>query len=401
MTHEVVVVSACRTAIGKFLGAFKDTHVKELGRIVGEEAIRRAGISKGDVEEVICGNVIQAGVGGNIARQVQGAIGIPWESPACTVNQLCTSSMRAFEIGYHNIMLGMREVSLVIGVENMSMSPYLMQQGRSGYRMGSAVIEDSMLLDALVCSVGHYHMGVTAENVAEKYAITRGEQDRLAAISHKRAVTAIREGKFREEIVSVEVCQKKQTVIIDTDEHPREDATEESLSKLPPVFREGGTVTAGNSSGINDGAAAVILMSASKAKALGIKPLAKIEATLSAGVDPAFMGLGPAVTIPKVLKHARLSFDEIDYWEINEAFAAQYLGVERVLKQEYGFILDMESVNRNGSGISLGHPVGCSGLRVIVTLIHEMHRIDARLGCASLCAGGGPAMATIVSREDT
>jgi acetyl-CoA C-acetyltransferase len=309
--------------------------------------------------------------------------------------------MRAFEIGYHNIMLGMREVSLVIGVENMSMSPYLMQQGRSGYRMGPAVIEDSMLLDALVCSVGHYHMGVTAENVAEKYAITRGEQDRLAAISHKRAVTAIREGKFREEIVSVEVCQKKQTVIIDTDEHPREDATEESLSKLPPVFREGGTVTAGNSSGINDGAAAVILMSASKAKALGIKPLAKIEATLSAGVDPAFMGLGPAVTIPKVLKHARLSFDEIDYWEINEAFAAQYLGVERVLKQEYGFILDMESVNRNGSGISLGHPVGCSGLRVIVTLIHEMHRIDARLGCASLCAGGGPAMATIVSREDT
>ena len=398
---EVVVVSACRTPIGRFLGGFKDVHVKELGRIAGEEAIRRAGISPRDVGEVICGNVIQAGVGGNIARQIQGAIGIPWSAPACTVNQLCTSSMRAFEIASHNIMLGMRDVSLVVGAENMSMSPYLIPQGRTGYRMGPGIIEDAMLLDALVCSIEHCHMGLTAENVAEKFSLTRAEQDDLAALSHRRAVAAIREGKFKDEIVSVGVQQKKQVVTVDTDENPREDTTAESLSKLSPVFKAGGTVTAGNSSSINDAAAAVILMSAQKARECGIKPLARVIATVSAGVEPAFMGIGPAVAIPAVLKKAQLHFDDIDYWEINEAFAAQYLGAERVLREEHGFPLDRERVNRNGSGISLGHPLGCSGLRIIVTLIYAMQKMNARLGCASLCAGGGPAMAAVVARGES
>lgn len=396
--QEVYIAAACRTAIGKFLGSLKDTHVKELGRVVGEEALRRAGIPANEVDEVICGNVIQAGNGANIARQIQGAIGIPWKAPACTINQLCTSSMRALEIGYHKIILGISNICLVLGVENMSMSPYLLHDCRSGYRMGCSYLEDSMLRDALLCSLAGYHMGMTAENIAQKFSITRKEQDQLAAFSHKKAVSALREGKFKKEIVPIKIFQNKQTVIFDTDEHPREDTTEETLSKLPPVFKERGTVTAGNSSGINDGAAAILLISASKAKTFGIKPLAKIEAISNIGIEPKFMGLGPALAIPEVLKKANLQFSQIECWEINEAFAAQYLGVEKLLKEKYGFILNRDKVNKNGSGISLGHPLGCTGLRILVTLIYEMERMDAHLGCASLCAGGGPAMAVIVSR---
>ncbi len=399
MQQEVVIASACRTAIGKFLGTLKDTHVKELGAIVGKEAITRARITPNDIDEVICGNVIQAGLGGNVSRQIQGAIGIPWSAPACTVNQLCTSSMRAFEIGFHNIILGSAEICLIVGVENMTMAPYLIPKGRSGYRMGPGTLEDALLLDALICSVENIHMGMTAENVAAKFNITREEQDHLATLSQERAIAAIKGGKFKDEIVPVEVKQKKQSVPFDTDEHPREGATKEVLSKLKPVFKNNGTVTAGNASGVNDGAAAVVLMSSQKAKTLGINPLARIVTSASAGIDPAIMGLGPAVAIPQALRRADLSFDDIDYWEINEAFAAQFIGVQRMLNEHHGFSFDMERVNRNGSGISLGHPVGCSGLRIIVTLLYEMKKLGVRYGCASLCAGGGPAMATIIAND--
>jgi acetyl-CoA C-acetyltransferase len=399
MNHDVIIAGACRTAVGSFQGTLKDTPVRELGRIVGQEAIKQAGISESVIDEVVCGNVIQAGLGGNVGRQIQGAIGIPWSSPACTINQLCASAMRAFEIGCHNITLGMTDICLVVGVENMTMAPYLIPKARAGYRMGPGTIEDAMLLDALVCSVEGYHMGMTAENVAEKYTISRQEQDRLALLSQQRAAAAIRQGRFKDEIVPVEVKQKKENLVFDTDEHPREGTTEEILSGLKPVFKKDGTVTAGNASGVNDGAAAVVLMSLQKARELGAAPLAKVVSTACAGIAPAVMGLGPAVAIPEVLKRARLAFDDIDCFEVNEAFAAQFLGVERMLKELHGFTFDMEIVNRNGSGISLGHPVGCSGLRVIVALIYEMKRMGAKLGCASLCAGGGPSMATVIERQ--
>jgi acetyl-CoA C-acetyltransferase len=277
------------------------------------------------------------------------------------------------------------------------MAPYLISQGRTGYRMGPGTLEDAMLIDALNCSIKGYHMGMTAENIAEKYNISRQEQDRLALLSQHRAAAAIKNGIFKDEIVPVEVVQKKQRTIFDTDEHPREETTEEILSNLKPVFKKEGTITAGNASGINDGAAAVVLMSAPRARQLGISPLARVLSTASVGVDPAFMGLGPALAIPRALQLAGITFKDINYWEINEAFAAQFIGVQRVLEKEHKVILDMECVNRNGSGISLGHPVGCSGLRIIVTLIHEMKKLGAQFGCASLCAGGGPAMATVIA----
>ena len=399
MQNSVVIASACRTPIGDLLGALKDVHPRELGRIAGADALKRAGIAASQVDELVCGNVIQAGVGGNIARQIQAALGIPWRAPACTVNQLCASSMRAFEIACHNIMLGRSEISLIVGVENMSRAPYLLMQGREGYRMGSGVVEDAMLLDALVCSIEHYHMGVTAENVAQRYGISREDQDRLGVLSQERAIAAIKSGKFRDEIVPVEIKEKKGVRLFDTDEHPREGTTMEGLAKLKTVFKEDGTVTAGNASGVNDGAAAAVLMSEEKAKELGVKPLARVVTTVSAGVEPAVMGLGPSIAIPLALKRAQLKFSDINYCEINEAFAAQFLGVGRKLKLDYNFEFNMDIVNRNGSGISLGHPVGCSGLRVIVTLLHEMQKMDARRGCASLCAGGGPAMATIITRS--
>ncbi len=398
MRHDVVIVSACRTPIGSFLGTLKDVHVRQLGGLVGSEAIRRAGINPDAVDEVVCGNVIQAGAGGNVGRQVQAEIKIPWSSPAMTVNQLCASAMRAFEIGARNIELGRSEICLAVGIENMSRGPYLLSRARSGYRMGPGTIEDAVLLDALVCSVENYHMGVTAENVAEQFGISRGEQDRLAALSQQRAWAAVQAGTFRDEIVPVEVRQKKQTILFDSDEHVRPDTTEEILAGLKPVFKEGGTVTAGNASGVNDGAAAVVLMSAERAGHMGVKPLAKVRATASAGVAPEVMGLGPAVALPRALQQAGLTLADIDYFEVNEAFAAQFLGVERVLQQKHGFTFDMERTNRNGSGISLGHPVGCTGLRIIVSLLYEMQKTKANIGCASLCAGGGPGMATILER---
>ena len=392
----MVIVSACRTPIGDFLGSLKDIHPRELGRIVGAEAMQRAGIKPDQVDELVCGNVIQAGVGGNISRQIQAALGIPWSAPACTVNQLCASSMRALEICCRNIQLGETDVCLVVGVENMSMSPYLLQKARTGYRMGPGTIEDAMLLDALVCSIENIHMGVTAENVAARFGISRQEQDQLAVLSHSRACGAIKAGTFKPEIVPLEIQQKKTTVVFDTDEHPRADTSLETLAKLKTVFKKDGTVTAGNASGVNDGAAAMVIMSERKARELGIKARARIRATASVGVEPSVMGIGPAYAIPQAIQKAGLKFSDIGYWEINEAFAAQFLGVEHLLAKEHGYKLNMDIVNHNGSGISLGHPVGCSGLRVLVTLLYEMERMGAACGCASLCAGGGPAMAAVL-----
>jgi acetyl-CoA C-acetyltransferase len=396
MRDTVIIAGACRTSIGSFLGSLQDVHVKDLGRIAGTEALRRAAVSVDDVDEIVCGNVIQAGCGGNVARQIQAEIGIPWHAGALTVNQLCSSGMRALEIAAHNIMLGKTAVSLAVGVENMSMAPYLLAKGRTGYRMGPAEIEDAMLLDALVCSIEGYHMGMTAENVAERYKMSREEQDELACESQNRAARAIAAGRFRDEIVPVAVQRIKESVLFDTDEHVRPKTTMKALSALSPVFKKDGTVTAGNASGVNDGAAAVVLMSARRAEQLDVKPLAVLRATCTVGVEPAVMGLGPARAIPDALRQAGLQFDDINYFELNEAFAAQYLGVERMLLQESGFKLDRKAVNRNGSGIALGHPVGCSGLRVVVSLLHEMLKTGEALGCASLCAGGGPAMAAII-----
>lgn len=400
MKQDAVIAGACRTPIGRFLGSLKDVHVRELGRIVGQEAMKRAGVSPEEIDEVVCGNVIQAGVGGNISRQIQGALQIPWHAPATTVNQLCASGMRALEIAAHNIALGRCEVCLVLGVENMTRAPYLVPNARGGYRMGPGTIEDAMLLDALICSVENYHMGMTAENVAQRFGISRQEQDGLALLSQQRAAAAIAAGTFKDEIVPVPVRRRKETVPFDTDEHVRADTTAEMLAALKPVFKpDGGTVTAGNASGVNDGAAAVVLMSAERAARTETQVLGTLRATASVGVDPSVMGLGPAAAIPRALQYAGLTFGDVDYFEVNEAFAAQFLGVERVLQQQHGFTFDMEKVNCNGSGISLGHPVGCTGLRVVVSVLYEMQKLNARIGCASLCAGGGPGMAAVVERN--
>ncbi|MCG0278997.1 MAG: thiolase family protein [Thermanaeromonas sp.] len=388
--EKVFIVSAARTPIGDFLGSLKDVSAVDLGTIAAKEAIRRAGIRPEQVEDVVAGMVYKEGVKGNPARQVQLKCGIPVEVAAVTVDQQCCSSMRAMEIAAQQIMLGRVDVALAVGMESMSQVPYLLMGVRTGYRMGTAKVEDALLYDALHDAFYGYHMGVTAENLAEKYGITRQEQDELAVLSHQRAVAAIKEGKFKEEIVPVEVKTKKGVTLVDTDEHPRPDTNLESLAKLKPVFKENGTVTAGNASGINDGAAALVLMSEAKVRQLGVRPLAKILATASYGVEPAIMGIGPVYAIPKALKYAGLELKDIDYFEINEAFAAQFLAVNRELK------LDLERVNVNGSGIALGHPVGCTGIRIIVTLLYEMRRRGGRYGVASLCAGGGPAMATVL-----
>lgn len=388
--ENVIIVGAARTPIGDFLGSLKDVSAVYLGVAAARAAMERAGINPEQVEDVVAGMVYKEGAKGNPARQVQLKCGIPVEAAAVTVEQQCASGMRAVEIAAQQIMLGKSSVSLAVGMESMSQVPYLLLGARTGYRMGPVRLEDALLYDALHDAFHGYHMGVTAENLAERYGITRQEQDELALLSHQRAVAAIQEGKSREEIVPVEVKTRKGSTVVYNDEHPRADTSMEILSKLRPVFKEGGTVTAGNASGINDGAAALILMAESRVRELGIKPLAKIVATASVGVAPEIMGIGPAYAIPKVLKYAELKMEDVDYFEINEAFAAQFLAVNRELK------LDMNLVNANGSGIALGHPVGCTGIRIIVTLLSELRRRGGQYGIASLCVGGGPAMATVI-----
>ena len=392
---DVVAVSACRTAIGDFLGGLKDVQARDLAVKVGKAAIERAGIPADLVDEICMGQLYSAMQGSLPARQVGLRIGLPHRSGAVTVNQNCSSAMRALEIAAHNIMLGKTGIGLVVGVESMSNTPYLLAKARTGYRMGPGTVEDHMLHDGLVDELVPGHMGITADNVAKKYGISRRECDELALMSHRRAVKAIDEGIFRREIVPVEVKTRKGTTIFNIDEHPIRDANIEKMGQLPTVFGKDGVTTAANASGINDGASAMVLMSGERAKELGVRPLMRLLNVCTEGVDPAYMGIGPAFAIPKCLKQAGLRFKDIQYWEINEAFAAQWLGVGRVLKENSGIEIDLDKVNHHGSGIALGHPVGCTGVRIIVTLYHEMERLGLTTGGASLCVGGGPAMASL------
>lgn len=387
---EVYIVSSARTAIGDFMGSLSSLSNVELGTIVVKEVLNRANLSTEAVDEIACGMIYKGGSKGNPARQIQYAAGLPAEGYACTVDQQCGSGLRATEIVSQQILLGKTDIGVAVGVESMSNAAYILNNART-IKMGDAKLVDSITNDGLNCAIMNYHMGVTAENLAEKFGITREEQDELSVLSHERAIAAIKAGKFKEEIVPVVIKSRKGEIIVDTDEHPKASTTMETLSQLKPAFKkEGGTVTAGNASGINDGAAALLLASGEMVEKYGLKPIAKIISTASAGVEAQYMGIGPVYAIPKALKYAGMTMDQIGYFEINEAFAAQFLACNRELK------LSMDKVNANGSGIALGHPVGCTGIRIIVSLISEMKRRNERYGIASLCVGGGPAMAVVI-----
>ena len=398
-TKDVVIVSACRTAIGKFQGQFKDVSARELAITAGKEAIRRAGIDINTIDEIVMGECYLGMQGSLPARQVSMRIGLPVESSAVTVNQNCASGMRALEIACSNIQLGKTEIGLVVGTENMTQAPFMLPKARMGYRMGDSKIFDNMLHDGLIDELSGGHMGLTAENVAEKYGITREECDKIAVRSHNLACKAIDEGIFKDEIVPVVLKTRMGEQVFTDDEHPIRNCTMETLAKLKPAFKKDGVITAANASGINDAAAAVILMSWEKCQELGKKPMAKLVTCVAEGVAPEVMGLGPAVAMPKALKAAGLKWEDIDYFEVNEAFSAQVLGVERMLKEDYGYVVDWDKTNKFGSGIALGHPVGCTALRIIVTLVYEMIRSDYKYGMASLCVGGGPALASIWTRD--
>ena len=397
--QDVVLVSGCRTAIGDFLGSLKEVSARELAMTVGRAAIERAGIPPEMIDEMTMGQVYTAMQGSLPARQVAMRIGLPYRSRAITVNQNCASGMAALEVAAHNIMLGKTSIALVVGVESMSNTPYLLPKARSGYRMGPGTIEDHMLHDALIDELVPGHMAITAENVAEKYGITREECDQLGFMSHQKALNAIKEGRFQREIVPVEVKSKKDIRMFDTDEHPIRDVSLERMAKLPAVFKPGGVVTAGNASGINDGASAAVIMSKRRAKELGLEPLMKMLTICSEGADPKIMGVGPALCIVKALKFADMQVKDFEYWELHEAFAAQYLGVQRMLKEDFRISIAEERINHNGSGIALGHPVGSTALRIVVSLYYELERLGLTQGAASLCVGGGPAMASLWTRE--
>jgi acetyl-CoA C-acetyltransferase len=388
--HEVVIVSGVRTPIGDFLGSLKDFSAVELGIIALKAALKQAKLEPSLIEEVIAGMGNASGCKPNPARQIALGSGCTFETVAATVNQQCASSMRATEILAQEIMLGKVDIGAAVGPESMSNVPYLLPGARKGYRMGSAQVVDGMFVDGLIDAFNDYHMGVTAENLARMYKISRLEQDELAVLSHQRACQAIKDHRFKNEIVPVEIKKKKVSVLFDTDERPKVDTNLADLAQLKSAFERDGTVTPGNSSGLNDGGAALILMTMDKAKELGCKPLARIVATASGAVDPSLMGIGVVPAARRALQFANLKLEDIGYWEINEAFAAQFLACNRELK------LDMDKVNGNGSGISLGHPVSCTGARLIVTLLNEMKRRNVEFGCASLCAGGGPGTAIIV-----
>ncbi|MGE7665072.1 acetyl-CoA C-acetyltransferase [Ureibacillus composti] len=393
MSKEVVIVSAVRTAIGSFQGTLKDVPATKLGAIVIKDALKRAGIDGSQVDEVIMGNVLSAGLGQNPARQATLEAGLSYEVPAMTINKVCGSGLKAIHLAAQAIAAGEAQVVVAGGFENMSQAPYLLMNAREGYRMGNQNVVDSMIQDGLWCAFNDYHMGMTAENLCDYYHITREEQDAFAARSQQRAFFAISEGKFDEEIVPVEIpVRKGEPIIFAKDEYVRPKSTVETLNKLRPAFKKDGSVTAGNASGINDGAAAVVVMSKEKADELGLTPLATIIANASAGVDPAIMGTGPIKAVKKVLEKANLSLDEIDLIEANEAFAAQSIAVDRELSFNH------DKLNVNGGAIALGHPIGASGARILVTLLHEMKRRDAKHGLATLCIGGGQGVATIIQR---
>ena len=390
--REVWIVGAKRTPIGDFLGKIKDVSAVDLGVTAVNAALAQAKVAPSQLQELACGQIYKAGAKGNPGRQIQLKCGMPVEGYACTIDQQCGSGMKAFEIVSQSIMLGKSDIAVAVGIESMSQAPYLLKGARDGYRMGNGEIIDSMLYDGLICAMMGYHMGLTAENLAEKYQISRQEQDELALLSHQRATRAIQNGIFDAEIVPVTIETKKGPVVISQDEHPRADISFEKLATMKPAFKKDGTVTAGNASGVNDGAAALVLVSADKGKELGLTPLARLRSTANFGVPPEIMGIGPAYAVPKAIQLAGLAPEDIGYYEINEAFAAQFLAVNRELN------LDMAKVNANGSGIGLGHPVGCTAARIIVSLIYEMQRRDVRFGLASLCVGGGPAIGTVIEK---
>lgn len=389
-TEDVVIISGARTPIGDFQGALGAVLPLDLAHTAATEAVARSGLEAAAFEEVALGMLYKQGAGGNPARQVQLRCGFADSGWAHTVDQQCASGMRAFENLAASIQLGKTGVGLAVGVESMSSAPYVLTKARGGYRMGDGALVDSMLNDGLVCAMTGTHMGVTAENLARQYGITREEQDELALLSHRRAAAAVENGTFAEEIVPVVIKGKKGDTIVGHDEHPRADISFEKLAALRPAFLKDGTVTAGNASGVNDGAAALVLAGAARARELGARPLARVLAVANAGAAPEVMGIGPAFAVPKALAMAGLTAGDIGYYEINEAFAAQFLACNRELK------LDMEKVNLNGSGIGLGHPVGCTGARILVSLLYQMRRMDVRYGVAALCVGGGPAMATVL-----
>ncbi|WP_315070799.1 acetyl-CoA C-acetyltransferase [uncultured Clostridium sp.] len=390
---DVVIVSAVRTALGSFGGALKDVSAVDLGALVIKEAVNRAGVKPELIEEVIMGNVIQAGLGQNTARQSTIKAGLPQEVSAMTINKVCGSGLRAVSLAAQMIKAGDADVIVAGGMENMSAAPYALKSARWGQRMGDGKMVDTMISDALFDAFNNYHMGVTAENIAKEWGLTREEQDAFAAASQQKAEAAIKSGRFKDEIVPVVIPQRKgDPKVFDTDEFPRFGTTAETLAKLKPAFIKEGTVTAGNASGINDGAAAFVVMSAEKAEELGIKPMAKIVSYGSKGLDPAIMGYGPFHATKKALEKANLTIEDLDLIEANEAFAAQSLAVAKDLK------FDMSKVNVNGGAIALGHPVGASGARILVTLLHEMEKRDAKKGLATLCIGGGMGTALIVER---
>lgn len=391
--RNVVIAAACRTPIGRHGGAMKDLNALHITIPVMQQVLNRAGVEGGVIEDVIWGcNYQKTYLENNLARVAAVKAGIPFSTPGITVHRNCTSSMSAVQMAYYQIKCGEADVILAGGTDSMSNASYTVEKMRWGSRLGHAEVRDSMWDSLTSLGIGPA-MGITAENLAEKYSISRQEQDRFAFLSHQRAVKAIDEGKFREEIVPIEIRERKKTVLFETDEHPRRDTTLESLALLKPGFKEGGTVTAGNASGINDGACGMLVMSEEKAAQLGVEALGRIVSTATAGVDPEFMGIGPAPASKKGLNKAGLGLKDIGLVELNEAFAAQYLACEKVMG------LNREITNVNGGGIALGHPVGCSGARIMTTLLYEMKRRNVNKGLATLCAGGGMGTAIILARD--
>ena len=392
--REVVIASAVRTAIGTFGGALKDVPAADLGAIVIKEAVNRAAIKPELVNEVVMGNVIQAGLGQNVARQAAVKAGLPIEIPAMTLNMVCGSGLRSVALAAQMIKAGDCDVVVAGGMENMSRAPYALETTRWGQRMGDGKLVDTMIKDALSDAFNNYHMGVTAENIVKEWGLTREELDEFSLNSQLKAEKAIKEGKFKDEIVPVMVPQRKgEPKVFDTDEGPRFGSTMEGLARLKPCFIKDGKVTAGNSSGINDGAAAFVVMSAEKATELGVTPLATIVSYGHKGLDPAIMGYGPFHATKAAMENANLTVEDMDLIEANEAFAAQSIAVAKDLH------FDMSKVNVNGGAVALGHPVGASGARILVTLLHEMQRRDAKKGLATLCIGGGMGTAMIVERK--
>jgi acetyl-CoA C-acetyltransferase len=389
--EDAVIVSAVRTPVGSFGGQFADVPATQLGAHAVRAALERAGISGDEVDEVVLGCVLQAGLGQNPARQAAIAAGIPKEVPATTINMLCGSGLKSVAIASQMIRVGDADVVVAGGMENMTRAPYLLPTGRFGARMGPAELIDSMMFDGLTDAFNHIHMGITAENLADQYGISREEQDEFAATSQQRAERAIRDGVFEDEIVPIEVPEKRGTRVVENDEHPRPGTTAETLAKLRAAFRkDGGTVTAGNASGINDGAAAIVVMSARRAEERGLDSFGTVESHASVGVEPKIMGIGPVPAVRKALDKAGLQLADVDLFELNEAFAAQSLAVVKELG------IDRERINPHGGAIAFGHPIGASGARILVTLLHEMRRSQAKRGLATLCVGGGQGQAAVI-----